>query len=977
MMFLGCASAVKLFEEELSDIVHYQRFDTKQQTYEKIPQWLAVIPKALSALPTAGLSAVASIEQLLSLRQAWMRGVGNALAKAIVSPFIARALLDTNLHLLFKACEQLHEATVTDFRARYEEAVDAVELFTSQCVANPSLYARSLFQPLADTARRVIDAAYQRSDLVQPARLLVRPSSKKYSLTKTANNIRVRLIVENTGKGPAQETSLEFMTDLPLEVNEQFLGHVPPGTMEVEIPCLISDEFPNPLINVLTTWHNSDGSTGEELQSVMLETESVSLDWDSMLDQAPYNLTAVGSDIAFVGRKEALDQLYRQANGSSVGSAYIFGQRRVGKTSLANALKARLERQEGFHVCSMAAGEFLHSRSEETINQLGDGLVAAIRTRCPACSEIKPPTFNGALSPLTTYLNELTVKCQSLRLLFVMDDFDLLPPSLYEPGPLSMPLFATLRAISHKPPFGFILIGGERMENVFRYQGEQLNHFKSMRLDYFDRETHWNDFVELVRHPTKGLLEFTDRAVSLLYDCTAGNPYFTKMICGDVFQLMVRRHDRFVTETEIMEAARATYRTASENSFQHFWRDGITARDEDAQRIELLRKRTLLALSRLLQEPRSATRDAICQQLEGEQAAAPMLDEFVRRQVFEIREAEYRCKVKLFEQWLVERGHRELALSLQEQDVLRALHAADAAAYVKSGEIVEVVQRWGTYQGQSIGEERVRGWLEQFDGRKNQRLMFQLLKSIKFYSSAVVREKVREAQAIVFRDLASVQANGPQRKKGGLERTGPSKRNDIVVSYLDQPAKSGAAYAKLFADENGIFADKVWTPTMVREYLENGALDLAIKAIVFVDDFIGTGRTVVENLEKLLPPLPERCSTKDLKLFVVVVCGCTEGLQECQRCVEQHGWPIVIHACDTLDDADRCFGAKSSVFESETDRLVARELAQREGAKLENRHPLGYGGGERLVVFSDTCPNNTLPILSKVKGKWSALFPRK
>ena len=157
----------------------------------------------------------------------------------------------------------------------------------------------------------------------------------------------------------------------------------------------------------------------------------------------------------------------------------------------------------------------------------------------------------------------------------------------------------------------------------------------------------------------------------------------------------------------------------------------------------------------------------------------------------------------------------------------------------------------------------------------------------------------------------------------------PLKRNDIVVSYLDEPAKSGAAYAKLFADENGIFGDKVWTPTMVREYLENGALDIAIKAIVFVDDFIGTGGSVAENLQRVLPALPERCSTKDLRLFVVVVCGCSEGLHECQQCVEEHDWPIVIHACDTLDDVDKCFGAKSPVFASETDRLFARELRRR------------------------------------------------
>lgn len=62
-------------------------------------------------------------------------------------------------------------------------------------------------------------------------------------------------------------------------------------------------------------------------------------------------------------------------------------------------------------------------------------------------------------------------------------------------------------------------------------------------------------------------------------------------------------------------------------------------------------------------------------------------------------------------------------------------------------------------------------------------------------------------------------------------------------------------------------------------------------------------------------------------------------------------------------------------------RERAMRLADEIGSQLEKRHPLGYEDSQALVVFPDTVPNNTLPILYKQGRKyqgrdWIPLFRR-
>lgn len=56
--------------------------------------------------------------------------------------------------------------------------------------------------------------------------------------------------------------------------------------------------------------------------------------------------------------------------------------------------------------------------------------------------------------------------------------------------------------------------------------------------------------------------------------------------------------------------------------------------------------------------------------------------------------------------------------------------------------------------------------------------------------------------------------------------------------------------------------------------------------------------------------------------------------------------------------------------------LKDKRLASDFGARLEPKHPVGYGNCEALVVFERSRPNNALPIMWASSKDWIPLFKR-
>lgn len=244
--------------------------------------------------------------------------------------------------------------------------------------------------------------------------------------------------------------------------------------------------------------------------------------------------------------------------------------------------------------------------------------------------------------------------------------------------------------------------------------------------------------------------------------------------------------------------------------------------------------------------------------------------------------------------------------------------------------------------------------------------MYQLLSGLRFYGNDQVRSKLRETHSRVVQRLAEERI--PHRVQ-----TGQRKRRDILVSYLGAVSRSGVRYAQLYADENQILSDNVIAPKDLSRELTRRT---DVKAVVFADDFIGTGQTVSEGLDSLTSQVKEQLSDGAVLSFVVAVSGFSTALERIDDTVSELALGMSVFLGDPLGEADKVFSADSRIFDRPEDRERAKDVAYRVGHRLVKDAPFGRGNLQAAIVFEMNCPNNTLPILWARASDWQPLFPR-
>jgi len=973
----------KLFDEMFSSDI-YPRLDInpKDQTYQKrskLQDSVLKIEKELSEL----MDSFGNLELLSSFRQKFMQKLKKKMSKAVLWPFLPRELLEIRLDEVFSIVEDYLKESEMRRLQRFEKAKEILGMYYSETREYGTKYSLDYLGSLAKKLKGLLENHFKLSPTSKPGDLVIEGIEKKYPFHIVGKESNLSFAVRNCGTGYAFDVDLQLEASIPLRNDKLYLGRLEPApaSVEIEIPCQIAKAEKSVLVLAEIIWSNFDGSTQRKSFDFQLEGQRTDLDWETLDKEDPYSLEPVTTEEDLVGRREILNQLESLIKPNSIGSAFIYGQKRVGKTSVVKTLKTHLEKVSPpeFFVIYLEGGDYINPNPQLALRNLGEKLCKEIRTSDKRLANLDIPKFEGALSPLTDFLDSVIRIVPNFRIFFILDEFDDLPIGLYR-GEFGHAFFLTIRSISGKPPFGFILVGGEKMELVINWQGDVLNKFQAIRVDYFDRDRHWADFQDLVRRPISKWLEITDKALSGLYDETAGNPYFTKIICKELFSMMVERRDCYVTHREIKEATKKALQTAKVNAFEHFWTDGVFLADVHAEEIRTKRRKLLLSLAEAIRKYKNAGKEHIMEAAKkldlSEISVESELREFDRREVLVLKDnAYYKCKVKFVEKWLIEKGVRDIIIAFPGADEFLRRKGEEERLRVTPKEVMNVVKNWGAYKGRPVTEDQVRAWLDQFGDNKKQRLMFRILQNITFYTADSIRAKMKDIHGIVKRGLVW---RIDEKKR---------KRSDILVSYLDYLGKSGAYLARLYADENDIYYKNIIERAKITEILERKAKQLPAFALVFVDDFIGTGNSACEYFEslnekhwgilkKLSKEPGEIEGTSKLQMFFITISGFQESQAKIEKILEKLGLSVKVHICEPLDESAKAFSDKSRIFPDPTERTKARQIVYEHGVQLIKNAPLGYGNCQATIVFEHRCPNNTLSILWGESGSWSPLFKR-
>lgn len=195
---------------------------------------------------------------------------------------------------------------------------------------------------------------------------------------------------------------------------------------------------------------------------------------------------------------------------------------------------------------------------------------------------------------------------------------------------------------------------------------------------------------------------------------------------------------------------------------------------------------------------------------------------------------------------------------------------------------------------------------------------------------------------------------------------------------LGKPGKSGAAVSYWI---HGLMKRKELRKmrfhSSIEEFISyrnSVAWETLNDVVIYVDDFIGSGGSVVEALsldEKNVRPevLSDACSGR---LYVVAAIVMDNGYSKITKDIS--GAVILGDShCKGFDPHKKVFG---SYFKTKE----VREMCYKYGEQLYKGCPLGYENTQSLVLMQHSAPNNTVPVLwsdNQYQGRnWIPLVPR-
>jgi len=964
------------------EIGKFLKLDNERQTNEKFGVLAGVHDLARSKLSLLS-KLPRRANAFASNRQAVFKILGDTLLKSYLNGYDYSQRAEEIRHIYNEVCDLVGDVDI-GFVRKLTNITEHVAKLLAEAGTQGDFVARLAYVPFLETAQEVIneiesESAERFKCTIRPRRLPPHVVERRFPLHESNRILRVSIPLMNEGPGTAVNVAVTVVSESKAAYisNERLdIDAVEPGEFAISLEILLGDPQDRVPMLVEVEWSTARETTRQNASfDAVLLGQNRNVDWEELEATDPYS-TDVAEGRDFVGRQAKVMSIANRLLKPRMQSTYITGQKRVGKTSLSLAVRDFVTKNPlpGYDTefLYLEYGDYAGKDADSTVERLGRAIASGLLSHLPYEDRPVDLDFAGSLAPLSLLSQKLLDRNPNKRFVIILDEFDEINPDMYRFGPLAEAFFSNLRTLSAKQNLAMILIGGENMPFIISAQGDQLNKFIREPLDYFNRSSEWVDFTDLIRLRGLSPLNWHESALHEIYRLSNGHPYYAKLICSRIFQSAIAERDTDVTVEEVSRSLVNLTETLDTNAFAHFWKDGIPNPREEAEVTELKRRRALVAVAQAIRQNHMLNLQNIanisrsCSLAHAE--VHPLLTDFVRRDILRERGREYEFVLPLFEHWLVQQGVGKLITDQLGDQIAEAVRVAEDEAFVRDKEVVSLVENWPVYRGRRIGLAEVRAWLDQCESMRDRRLLFTLLKGVRFVGEEEARGMLVTAHSIVKRHTTAFTPD-----------TRSHRRFDLVVTYVDGPGKSGAKYASKYAEENLISATSVVEqadfPAALRE-LEKRR-DNRVNGVVLIDDLVATGGSLSGNLKGFIERNRALISERGLPIVAVSLLATREGDDKVRSGLgEYSGIDIDFRACEILPPEHFPFGGKSKLWDNDDQQGRAKELVTRLGQAVCNTDPLGFGGSSLLVVFSETCPNNTLPILHASNRDWRPLFPR-
>jgi len=247
----------------------------------------------------------------------------------------------------------------------------------------------------------------------------------------------------------------------------------------------------------------------------------------------------------FYGRRDIFEFVQDILTAEHQNVVVLYGQRRIGKTSLLHQISRRL-RDEG-----QVVPVYFDLQGKEQ-KPLGEVLYLLARTVARPLNMRDPERdrFDDAGRFFRDeFLYSAYEQLDERRLLLLFDEFDVLGDELSSAGAASETLFPYLNdLIVHHDRIVFIFVVGRRIEELTTHFQSVFKQAVYRRIGLLEPE----NARAVITGPVKDVLTFEEGAIAAILNLTTGHPYFTQLVCFEIFNAMKAANQRVVTEADVL-----------------------------------------------------------------------------------------------------------------------------------------------------------------------------------------------------------------------------------------------------------------------------------------------------------------------------------------------------------------------------------------------------------------------------------------
>jgi hypothetical protein len=893
-------------------------------------------------------------------------------------------LLGAAFRKFCESCERLETKGIIKRAPDLKDQAQQVSSSSDQR-RNSTLWNLVIVQIAQHIIQLVEEACRQSQAAITPS-LKLASNIFKVDLARIEREMTFSCRLVNEGEGRASKIRVVAnLTDLPVDIKivEPKSAFEVAGESEqlMTFGVILRERRDSLEIPLQWSCETVTGDIHLDKDTILIEQQNVQPDWTLLSKNPPYTLNPIRKRDNLFGRDGILNQLILHA--ASGTSTFLWGQKRVGKTSVLQVLASELNKMEDF-VCvvlrmgeigGLHEGQIAHTIAKRICNQIPGSLMAV-----PSEQE-----FGAGLGKLVPFIETLMEARPDLRLVVIIDEFDDLDPAFYT-GQRGKQFVKALRSLS-EIGLTFFFVGSERMNTIYTKHQVDLNKWVNI---YLDRIDSLEDCKILIVQPVDGAIEYQPECVDFVVDYCGGNPFYMHLLCHEVFKRCYQEQRTFVSESDLRRVRQQLIHSMGETNFSHFWDDNPELDEakkfkQSAENCLVLSCISALGGSYESEEDLLSAQDGLGLGLSDRLSVRE-----IRKAVQRLRSrgvvssrptgGKFSVTLSMLREWLVEHAELRILSRWLEFCRKRALEEVEERPVsvmipeppfiIPEDELLAVSQAL-IYCGKQKDVSELRVWLKQFDDDIRIDIAFQLLKRLadRGYVSEGARSQalftLQEAVRAKRREIGS-----------GQWKAVRGKQDNLCITFVDTETKSGGTTARELAKM--LRPGKCAAPEEITYWMKTHVDEDAL--LLIVDDFAGTGSSILKGLKsffdiKGIDRVRHRFLSEG-RILCYLLYSFPEALDKFQ-----HEYPEVqFFSVNILGDDVRALEADAAIFEEEEDLNFAKEVLLQIGRELTPQIPLGYGDMGALVVFHNTIPNNTLPVFwssGTVNDKpWKPLFPR-